>query len=213
MLTFNSTLNADFVSVSGRGVSGNMANEAECARDIISAFLKSPQSQGKVEKVGVVGISFGGVEALLLGTMVADGKVDFKIDTIKAFSAPVDVMRSAERIDLWWKQDRHKHTLAEIYLAVGKHKPVPAGARIPLSDEMMRAGISASFRCSFAEIVERNDRVYQLHVLPRTEDQETRNEYAATYGFTPFLYHFTYYPRMNSTRTKPKLRCECFIPM
>ena len=195
VLALNSTLESDFVDRSGRGVSGNLVAEAESVRDIISAFLKSPMAQGRVTRIGVVGMSYGGVEALLLGKMAAEKKLDFQIDAIKAFSPPIDIRRSAELIDRWWREDRWNYTLAELYLKVGKHKPVGPGRDIPLSDSLMRAGLAASFRVPLVDIVERNDAAYDLKLLPDAETMDEkvrRHDFAATYGFTRFLREAVY---------------------
>lgn len=195
VLSFNSTLDADFITSCGRGVSGNIANEAECARDIIGAFLKLPNVQGRVKQVAVVGMSYGGIQALLIGKMAAEKKVDFPIDSIKAFSPPIDMMRAAEFIDRWWREDRWKYTLPQIYLAVAKHKVVTDGSCVPLDDKLMRAGVSASFRVPFVDVVEVNDDIYRLHVRPASDFGELslgRREYAATYGFTRFMRDCTY---------------------
>ena len=195
VLSFNSTLDADFINSCGRGVSGNIANEAECARDIIGAFLKLPSIQGKVKQVAVVGMSYGGIQALLIGKMAVEKKVDFPIGAIKAFSPPIDMMRAAELIDRWWREDRWNYTLTQIYLSVAKHKAVTDGSYVPLDDPMMRAGVSASFRVPFVEVVEANDDVYRLNVRPVSDFGEQslgRRDYAATFGFTRFMREYTY---------------------
>lgn len=195
VLALNSTLESDFVDRSGRGVSGNLVAEAESVRDIISAFLKSPTAQGRVTRIGVIGMSYGGVEALLLGKMAAEKKLDFQIDAIKSFSPPIDMMRSAELIDRWWREDRWNYTLSELYLKVARHKPVAPGRTIPLSDSLMRAGLAASFRLPLVDIVERNDAAYDLKLLPEAESMDERvrrHDFAATYGFTRFLREAVY---------------------
>ena len=194
-LAFNSTLHKEFVTVSGRGPSGNIEGEAECVRDIISAALKSPCLSGRVTHLGVVGMSYGGIEALLLGRMAAENKLPFKLDAIQAYSPPIDLMRSVEMIDRWWREDRWKYTLPEIYFALSKHKPVDPGCSIPLPDSLMRAGIAASFRLDLADIVEANDEQYGLNILPcasNTDERIRRHDFAATWGFIRFMRNVSY---------------------
>ncbi len=88
VLSFNSTLEANFINASGRGVSGNIQGEAQGVRDIIGTFLKSPLAEGRVTKLGIVGMSYGGLEALLIGKMAAEKEVPYPIDAIRAFSPP-----------------------------------------------------------------------------------------------------------------------------
>src|SRR4029079_753828 len=79
-LVFNSTLNKDFVGICGRGVSGNIAAESECVRDIIAGALRSPCFEGRVTQVGIVGMSYGAIQSLFLGKMAAENKLPFKVD-------------------------------------------------------------------------------------------------------------------------------------
>ncbi len=194
VLTFQSSLSSEFIMSSGRGVAGNILNEAECVRDIIGAFLNSPNVKGRVTKVGIVGMSYGGIQALLIGKMVVDKKVDYKIDAIRAFSPPIDMMESAKLIDRWWREDRWNYTLPQLYLKISKHKPISPGAQIPFSDSFMRAGVAASFRVPFSEIVDVSDTTYDLHILPNADSTEVamRSDYAATYGFSRFMQQCTY---------------------
>ncbi len=101
----------------------------------------------------------------------------------------MDMMRSAELIDRWWREDRWKYTLVDIYLKVGRHKPVAPGCEIPLSESLMRAGVAASFRVPFVDVVDRNDSAYCLKLLPAPTfgDSSMRHQYAETFGFTRFM--------------------------
>lgn len=195
VLTFNSSLSPEFIRASGRGVAGNILNEAECSRDIIGAFLNTPLAQGRVTKVGVVGMSYGGIQALLIGQMAAENKVTYKIDAIRSFSPPIDMMQSARMIDRWWREDRWNYTLPQMFLLIARHKPCQPGAPIPLSDSMMRAGVAASFRLPFSEIVDVNDTVYKLKILPdgdSWDEKSERQDYAASYGFSRFMFQCTF---------------------
>jgi len=194
VLVFNSSLSPEFIGAAGRGVAGNIVNEAECSRDIIGAFIKTPEMAGRITKLGIVGMSYGGIQALLIGQMIVDKKVDYKIDAIRSFSPPIDMMQSARLIDRWWREDRWNYTLPQMYFTVAKKKPIAPGAPIPFSDSLMRAGVAASFRLPFGEIVDVNDSEYDLKILPAADSNtaEIRSQYAATYGFSRFMQQCTF---------------------
>src|SRR4029079_18255998 len=67
VLSFDSTFLPSFIRVSGHGVTGNLVVEADRVSQIIGAFLKLGEVKGNVTSVGVAGMSYGGIEALLLG--------------------------------------------------------------------------------------------------------------------------------------------------
>src|SRR5207244_3067819 len=78
VLTFDSTFLPSFIEYSGHGVTGNLIAESERVRDIISAFIEQSDAKGKISKIGIVGMSYGGIEALVLGSMAKEGKLPFK---------------------------------------------------------------------------------------------------------------------------------------
>ena len=67
VLFFDSTFRPSFVNISRHGVSGNVWAETERISWIVRAFLQLPEMSGRITKQGVVGISYGGVQALMLG--------------------------------------------------------------------------------------------------------------------------------------------------
>ena len=106
VLYFDSTFVPTFQRSSGRGVSGNLWSETQSASEIINAFLKRPEMQGKVSDVRVIGYSYGAVEALILGRMASEGKVPFQLAGIQAFDPPINLMTSAQILDTWYREDR-----------------------------------------------------------------------------------------------------------
>lgn len=192
VLTFDSTLRSDFVTNSGRGVTGCIKNEAECVRDLIAAYIASPEAQGKVTHVGLVGISYGSIQSLMIAKMSLEKGAPFKVDAVKAFSPPLDMAHAGENIDKWWREDRWNYSLAQLYFTVGRHKPVAPGSPVPFKESIMRAAMAASFRLDLADIVERNDAQYHLGMLPKGMSENDRHDIALGMGFTYFLQNFTY---------------------
>ena len=74
-LTFDSTFTPAFIDISHHGVTGNLDKEASRIVDIINAFISLPEMRDKVTKIGVVGMSYGSLEALVLGQMGHEGRL------------------------------------------------------------------------------------------------------------------------------------------
>jgi predicted alpha/beta-fold hydrolase len=190
VLSFDSTFLPSFIGISGHGVTGNLVVEAERVSQIINAFLKSSEAKGKITSVGIAGMSYGGVQALLLGEMQKDGKLPFKIDAIQAFSPPIKLQKTGELIDKWFDEDRWNYTLADLSSELSSHKPVSGESTVPFSDTIMRAGISALFRIGLADVIVKNDNDYRLKLLPEGnvfDDQYIKQEYAETWGYAKFM--------------------------
>ena len=130
VLWFDSTFRPELVSVIGRGVSGNVWSEAEGVRDLIDSFLQLDTVRPNVTKIGIVGQSYGGVIALILGQMSKEGHLPFKIDAIQAYSPPTDMKRTADLFDQWFNDYRWKYTLAQLEKEVGEHKPIEWAATL-----------------------------------------------------------------------------------
>jgi len=189
VLTFDSTFLPGFVKISGHGVTGNLKAEAGRIKEIIAAFLELSEIRGKVQKIGIVGMSYGGLEALLLGQMAAAGQLPFKVDGLQAYSPPLKLDKTGELLDRWYNEDRWNYTLVQLADKLSGHKPVSPDAPAPFEDGLMRAGIAALFRLSLAEVVLRNDAVYKLHKLPsgnEFDDQYVKEEYAKLWGYKRF---------------------------
>lgn len=195
VLTFDSTFLPMFVETTGHGVTGNLAAESDCVKDIIGAFLHLSELRGKVTKIGIVGMSYGGIEALVLGTQAAAGKLPFTIDGIQAYSPPLRMQKTGELIDKWFKEDRWNYTLVELATELSSHKPVGPDKPVPFSDSLMRAGIAAAFRLGLVDVIVRNDRTYKLRLLPggnNFDDEYVKRDYAATRGYMEFMEEGTF---------------------
>lgn len=191
VLTFDSTFRAPFVSTSGHGVTGNLWAETERVAAIIDTFLKEKNVRGRVTKVGVVGMSYGGAQALILGRMAKDGKLPFELAGIQAYSPPLRMEWTAALLDRWYEQERSKYTLTELQSKFSSHKPAKNGGRIPFSESEMKAAISAAFREGLADLIVRNDEYFELKVLPRGDmfdDSFVRKEHAEKWGYTKFAF-------------------------
>ena len=195
VLTFDSTFLPGFVKISGHGVTGNLVAESERVDEIIAAFLAEPRMKNNVTKVGVVGMSYGGIQALVLGQMAQQGRLHFKLEGLQSYSPPINLQHSGELIDRWYSEDRWNYTLAELATKIGNHKPVSANAPVPFSDSEMRAGIAAAFHLGMAVVIMKNNEEYKLNLLPRGDtfdDQYVQFDYAATWGFQKFLADMAY---------------------
>jgi len=181
--TFDSTFAPTFISTSRHGVSGNMRAEAGLAVAAAQTFMQLPELQGKVEKVGVVGMSYGGIQALTVGRLCTEGKVPFQIAAIQSYSPPVNMATTGSIVDRWYRQDRWNYKLSELAGELLSHNPVARDEEIPFSDSMLRATIAALFRMSLAETIDRNDSIYRLKLLP----EESRQSYAEAWGFSKFI--------------------------
>jgi predicted alpha/beta-fold hydrolase len=190
VLTFDSTFLPSFSEISGHGVAGNLVVEADRIKDVVATFLKLRELDGKVGKIGVVGMSYGGLQSLLLGQMSAQGKLPFELTAVQAYSPPINLQRTGELIDQWHAEDRWEYTLTELAGKMSGHKPVESNADIPFNDSMMRAGIAAVFRLNLADLIVRNDRMYKMNLLPKGDnfDEEyLKRDYAATWGYSKFM--------------------------
>lgn len=194
VLTFDSTFTPAFIDISGHGVTGYLPAEAERIAQIIQAFIQIGEIKGKVTKIGVVGMSYGGLQALLLGQMATDGKLPFELSAIQSYSPPLDLQYTGETIDKWFEEDRWNYTLAELAGKFSGHKPGEDPGEF--SDSMLRAGISAAFRLGLTDVVVRNDSVYKMGVLPSNgniqDEQYVRRNYAELWGYSKFMKDMVY---------------------
>jgi predicted alpha/beta-fold hydrolase len=190
VLSFDSTFLPSFIETSGHGVTGNLVEETQCVKKIIAAFLDLPEVKDKVSKIGVVGLSYGAIEALLLGKEAQKNALPFHLDAIQAYSPPIQLEWTGELIDRWFHDDRWNYTLVQLSNELSSHTPVDPKEAVPFSDSLMRAGIAAAFRLGLADVVVRNDKVYKLHLLPGGNDFDdayVKHEYAETWGYENFI--------------------------
>jgi len=190
VLTLDSTFLPYFTKASRTGPAGNVEAEAERISEIIAAFLERPEVRGRVSEIGVVGISYGAIEALQLGRMAARGQLPFEINALNAFSPPLRLDKTAEMIDEWHRKDRWKYTLAQLSSRVGDVKP---GADV--SDSELRAAIAAEMRLNLTGVVMASDSIFGLNALPRGnefDDYYKREEYAQAWTFSKYMHDIAY---------------------
>ncbi|HEY3324582.1 MAG TPA: hypothetical protein VGP72_29285 [Planctomycetota bacterium] len=190
VLSFDSTFTPAFTELAGRGVTGNLVSESEAIRDIVAAFIEQGGIKDKITKIGVVGMSYGGIEALVLGQMAKEGHLPFAIDAIQAYSPPIKIEATGEMIDRWFREDRWQYTLAELADKLSGHKPVDPNSEVPFPDGLMRAGLAALFRLGLVDVIVRNNEMYKMHILPEgnTFDSEyIKRDYAEVMGYCDFI--------------------------
>jgi len=195
VLTFDSTFLPSFTEISGHGVTGNLQVESERIAEVIAAFLELGEIKGKVTKLGIIGMSYGGIQALVLGKMAKDGSLPFTVDAIQAYSPPISIRKTGEVIDQWFKEDRWQYTLVELANKMSGHKPVGPESTVPFTDEMMRAGIAALFRIGLVDVIVKNDIIYKLNVLPKGNNYDSdyvKRDHAAIMGYTDFMTEMSY---------------------
>ena len=212
VLTFDSSFSPPYTEISAQGVVGNFEAEADQAAQIIATFLKTPEAKN-VTQVGVVGISFGGTEALHMAAKAKEGKLPFELSGCLALCPPLRMKTAATVVDRFFADDRWDTTMVELAKKFGPHAPVAEGQAIPFSPSEMRAAIGFVFRDGLTEVVERNDRVYRLKILPSEESGENRKVYAEATSFTRFMeeYTFPYWQKKGALKSADDLWNSCDV--
>ena len=194
VLTFDSTFTQEFNNRSRHGVTGNVWAETALVKDIIAAFLAQSCVNGRVSRIGIVGMSYGGIEALMLGTLAADKKLPFEVEAIQAYSPPISLAHSAAIVDGWHAETYGKYTLVEL-LTLKKHVPNWSCPESPISDCMLKAAAAASFRLPLPALIAYNDQEYHLNQLQKGDefdDGYVRADHASRWSFTKFAYGMSY---------------------
>jgi predicted alpha/beta-fold hydrolase len=193
VLAFDSTFTPQYAVLSGQGVVGNFDAETDQVASIIDAYLKT-DVKAKVTKVGVVGMSFGATQALLLAAKAKEGKLPFQLAGCLALSPPANLQTSAQTVDRFFREDRWDTTMVDLAKKFMAHLPVAEGQPIPFQPTELRAAIGFAFRDGLTDVVERNDRMYNLRLLPSTnpDTEEDRGSYAAATGLEKFISEFTF---------------------
>lgn len=192
VLTFDSSFTPAYPEVNGQGVVGNFDAEADQAAAIIDAFLKTDDAKRNVDGVGVIGMSFGASQAMLLAAKAKEGKLPFTLKGCLAISPPVKWHTSAQILDRFFAEDRWDTTMIDLAKKFAPHVPVAEGQKIPFSATEMRAAVGFVFRDGLAKVVERNDRYYKLKILPSEESGENRGSHAEVTGLERYIEQFTF---------------------
>jgi predicted alpha/beta-fold hydrolase len=207
VLTFDSSFTPQYPEINGQGVVGNFEAEADQVAAVIDTFLKTDEAKRNVTSVGVIGMSFGATQALVLGAKAKAGKLPFELTGCLGISPPVKLKTSAQILDRFFSEDRWDTTMIELAKKFGPHVPVGEGKKIPFSATEMRAAIGFVFRDGLTKVVERNDRFYKLKVLPSEESGENRNSHAEATGFQRFIevLTFPYWQKKGAVKTTDEL--------
>jgi len=192
VLTFDSSFTPTYPDLNGQGVVGNFDAEADQVAAVIDTFLKTEEAKKAVTDVGVIGMSFGALQALQLAKKDKEGKLPFKLNGCLAISPPVKLLTAARTVDKYFAEDRWDTTMIELAKKFGAHMPVGEGEKVPFAPTEMRAAIGYVFRDGLTKVVERNDRAYKLKLLPSEESNEHRGTYAEAVGFEKYINEFTF---------------------
>ena len=189
VLSFDSTFRPQFEDCSRHGVSGCIPADCKAVAQVIGAFLKHKDVQGKVTKVGVTGYSLGALHAVGLAQMASQKKLPFELSGAVAISPPVNLKSTALILDDMYTRDRWKYTMVDMGKVFLTHEPVEAGERIPFETGFMRAGIGYIIREEFTKIVDKNDEIFRLRLLPDEEKDPmaNRESHARAWGFQRFM--------------------------
>ena len=189
VLNFDSTFHPAMTELTRLGVAGNLEAEAELSSRIIQAFI-TQEMPGKMSKLGVVGMSYGGTQALLLSKMEREGRLPFKIDAVQAYSPPISMSTSMRILD---ENFTYEWKLSDHFWEFGKMKrefPVTKG----YDPQMARAALSRVFRLELKDVIEKNDTLFGAELeragvsrlLPRGDKTE-RLSYAEVTTFERYF--------------------------
>lgn len=194
VLYFDSTFRPSYTKLTERGPSGNIWAETEGVRDIIAAFLRQDELREKVTRLGIVGISYGGIQSLILGQMASEGRLPFEIDAIQAYSPPVDMEHTAALFDRWHNEYRWKHTVADMNRRVGGFNPDTQSCE-ELSQSIMCAAVATTFQQELVPVIVESDRLFETGLLPEGDDfthDYVKQDTAATFGFQRYGYDLAF---------------------
>jgi len=156
VLTFDSTFHYTFTSAAQIGVAGNLEVEAEAAGQVIQAFLERPEVSGKVTRIGVVGMSYGGIQALNLARLSKLGRLPFHLDVVQVYSAPVSMWSAMGILDHGFGFHKGIPQLAWDFCLLKREWPV----KTQYAPQDMRLALSRVFRLDLQNVVETNDRLF-----------------------------------------------------
>jgi hypothetical protein len=140
--------------------------------------------------VRLLGASYGASIALALNDLAKRGKVELKVDRVLALSPPLSLKQTAEFLDRWYAEDFAPRELGDL-MSLADAKPLARGEQARVSASLMRAGIAYVFREDLKDIVKQTDKLYELNLLKRFEDdpnpelRELRDK--SNWSFTQYL--------------------------
>jgi len=193
VMTVDSSFSYDFNKISGLGVVGNVAAEAEALGKLIEAFLNTPEARDKVTEVRLLGSSYGGNVALYLAKLKEEGKLHFPLGVVVALSPPVSLRATARILDDFYDQDFGSYKYNPAKLIKLRDTPVVSpGERVPFQPRLMRAGIGYAFHNELQRVVKKNDRVYRLGLLDKYARVGDKRGEARGWTFTQFIEEMSY---------------------
>ena len=193
VMTADSSFSYNFNKVSGHGVAGNVAAEAEAVAKVIETFLNSPEARDKVTEVRLLGASYGGNIALYLAKMNTEGRLHFPLGVIVALSPPVSLRSTARILDGFYDQDFASYNYDRAKLVTLIKTPVVSPETpVPFQPRLMRAGIGYMFHSELQRIVKKNDRMYGLGLLHKYEQVGDKRSEPRGWTFTQFIEEMSY---------------------
>jgi predicted alpha/beta-fold hydrolase len=194
VLSFDSTFRPAFEDASRHGVAGYIPADTQAIAQVVAEFLKQGDVAKKVTQIGVVGYCLGAMQALDLARLAAESKLPFQLAGAVGFSPPVRLKTTARILDDFYTTDRWKYTMIDMGKVFLTHEPVAPGAKIPFEPAFMRAGIGFIVREEFTEIVDRNDSIFRLKLLPDPDKDPgvNRRSHAEAWGFVRFMEWMSY---------------------
>jgi predicted alpha/beta-fold hydrolase len=190
VVTFDNAFTPRYPDVSGHGVVGNFDKDTDDAVAIANAFIQQNDPKS-FTRIGVIGLSFGGSQALLMAAKAKAGQLPFELSGALAMSPPIRLLGTAQIVDGFFHNDRFKTTMVELGQKFGNHTPVPEGQAIPFTPTQMRGAIGYAFRDQLSKVADRNDREYRLGVLPSVNGNEDRGTVAEATSLQRFLQLYT----------------------
>jgi len=172
VLVFDSVFRSSFNERTNHGVAGNPYVEATVAATVVDAFIRHPEVEGKVTKIGLLGASYGGIMAINFARLAEEGKLPVKIDRVLTFSPPISMQTSSSLLDKYYEENKN-HGVFDL-LKMKLHDPVMDGTKIPFSPSMMRAGIGYLFHEDVKDAVDCSRVVYNYKFPDKERPSFTR---------------------------------------
>ncbi len=154
--TYDSPFSDKYVNACGRGMPGNFRRECFQAIDLINTFLKDSARRygpNHYSEIGIVGLSYGAILALLLPEVINDGTLKnppFQIAGTLALSPPADMLEAAALIDRYGKLKTRFNGVIDVAWAFSKESEKMSPARQhEFTDDELRYIIARAFKHNF----------------------------------------------------------------